>query len=76
MSVSRFKVQGRFDGAYSATVEINRDTNLIAVRPHRRKRKYELPLSDVAESILWRVIKAEIQEKKKAKKLRVRRGLL
>ena len=60
MSKSRFKLEGRFDGADGATVTINRDgVPLFSVRPSRRRREYTLPLKDVAEMVLWRIVKAE-----------------
>lgn len=67
MSVSRFRVHGRFDGALSATVEIDRGASLISVRPRHRHRTFELPLAAVAEMVIWRVVAAELREKKKAK---------
>lgn len=68
MSKSRFKIFGRFDGASSATVTIDRGSNTISVRPLRRHKEYMLPLADVAESIIWRIVKAEAAAKLKAKK--------
>lgn len=69
MSVARFKTIGQFDQSYvqSGTVEIDRDANLISVRPKGRRRTYTLPLSTVAEIICWRVIRAELLEKKREK---------
>ena len=69
MSIARFRIFGRIDGASEATVTIDRTTGLLAVRPLRRHRVYELPLSFVAEMVLQRVVKAEIIEKKRQKKL-------
>jgi hypothetical protein len=73
MSKSKFRVDGRMDGANGATVTIDRGVGLFSVRPLRRKREYTLPLKDVAEMVLWRIVKAEANEKLKLKKLR-RRG--
>ena len=69
MSIARFKTIGQFDQSYvqNATIEIDRDVNLISVRPKGRRRTYTLPLSTVAEIICWRVIKAELLEKKREK---------
>lgn len=69
MSVARFKTIGQFDQSYvqSATIEIDRDVNLISVRPKGRRRTYSLPLSTIAEIICWRVIRAELLEKKREK---------
>lgn len=59
MSKSKFKLEGRFDGADGATVTIDRGPMLFSVRPSRRRREYTLPLKDVAEMVLWRIVKAE-----------------
>lgn len=69
MSRAVFRVYGRLDGATEGTVVIDRDTGLVSVRPLRRKRVYKLPLTWVAQTILERVVKAEIAEKRRAKKL-------
>jgi hypothetical protein len=71
--MARFKVYGRYNGKTEATVEVDRNTNLISVRPKHFKKAYEMRLEDVAEVIMWRCIKADLAEKKKAKK--VKRGL-
>lgn len=68
MSTARFRVYGRFNGVGSATVTINRSTGIVSVRPLRRRRPYELPLSWAAEAIMWHVLKAEAAEKRAAKK--------
>lgn len=68
MSKSRFKVFGKFDGTAEATVTIDRGAGLISVRPLRRRREYTLPLADVAETVMWRIIKAEANAKLLAKK--------
>lgn len=74
MSVAHFRVYGaNFDGAHEATVSIDRELGLFTVRPLRRKRTYELPFSAVAEIVLWRVLKAELAQKKREKAAR-RRG--
>ena len=72
MAIARFKAIGQFDQSYiqKATIEIDRNANLISVRPKGRRRIYTLPLSAVAEIICWRVIKAELIEKKKEKALK------
>ncbi len=70
MTIAKFKVfTGRrdYNGATAATVMIDRNSNLISVRPHRQHRTYELRLEDVAQIIVERIIKAEIKEKKMAK---------
>lgn len=68
--VARFRVVGTFDmasAAQVATVEIDRDVGTISVRPLRRKRKYELPLSYVAALICRQVVAAEVRLTKAAK---------
>jgi hypothetical protein len=76
---SHFKIvsyqYGGFDGKNEALVTIDRDSNLISVRPKNRHRTYEMRLEDVARIILYNVTKAEIREKKKLKKIR-RKGIL
>ncbi len=75
MSVkAHFKVFGRFNGKNQATVTIDRDIGLITVRPHHFKKTYEMRLTDVAESIMWKVIAAELREKKAAKKAKKKLG--
>lgn len=56
----RIKVQGRIDGSNGATVVIDRERGLIAVKPKGRHREYELPLSFVAEIIVAKVVKQEL----------------
>lgn len=71
MSVAKFKINsGDYNGATSATVIINRDNGLISVRPYRQHRTYELLLSDIAQIIVERVIKAEVHEAKLRKRLK------
>lgn len=69
MSIARFKATGSFDQSYvqDGTIEIDRVAGLISVRPKGRRRTYTLPLSTVAEIICWKVIRAEMLEKKKNK---------
>ncbi len=87
MSVSRFRVVGTFDigdlvgvdllpaPRYDllATVEIDRDTGVISVRPLRRHKAYALPLAHVAAMICNVIIRAEVREKQLAKKANKRR---
>lgn len=78
MALARFRVTGQLDsiGRFQAgTVTIDRASGIISVRPLRRHRVYELPLSDVAQMICQRVILAERREKQAAKRAKkVRRG--
>lgn len=64
---AKFVVYGDFDRAGSATVIIDRGSNVMSVRPKHRHKVYELPLHIVADIIMWKCIKAEVLEKKKAK---------
>jgi predicted nucleic acid-binding Zn ribbon protein len=77
MAKTRFKVVATMMNSKptEGTVEIDRSTGVFSVRPHRMHRKYELPLSDVAQMVVQRIVIAEAAEKKPRKK-RVRRGLL
>jgi hypothetical protein len=76
--LARFKIYGRFNGASAATVTIDRSTDIVTVRPLRRRKTYEMTLGGIAEMIIYKVIQQEIREKNKDKKKRrlVRRGLL
>jgi hypothetical protein len=65
---ARFKVYGRMDGAPSATVEIDRGAETFTVRPYRRRKAYTLPLADVAESVIWRIVQGEVAAKRRAKR--------
>ena len=62
----------------TVTVERTPADFLFHVRVLRRKRAYTLPLSAVARMVTMKVIMAEVEEKKAAKKKRkmARRGLL
>jgi hypothetical protein len=55
---ARVRIVGRFNGASSATVTIV--GGLFSVRPFRRRRAYELPLADVAERVIFDVVRAEV----------------
>lgn len=67
---AKFRVLARLDSrAVEATLVIDRQLELVTVRPLRRRRTYELPLSWVAEAIYRRVVLNETQAKKAAKKL-------
>ncbi len=73
MTIAKFKVfsgGGKYNGACEATVTIDRSSNLVQVRPKRRRKQYVMRLEDLAETIIWNCIKAELLEKKKAKKAR------
>lgn len=76
MARSKFKIVGRLDECrpQSGTVTVDRDTGLFSVRPARRHRVYTLPLSTVAEIVVSKIIKAEIAEKRAAKKAKRKGG--
>lgn len=70
MRDAHFKVHGRLDGngrTMPGTLTIERDAGLVSVRPQRRHRIYTLTLSDVADMIVARVIRAEVFAKRLAK---------
>lgn len=68
---AHFRVTGRLDSAgplVPGKVTIDRRAGLFTVRPMRRRRTYELPLSTVAEMVVARIIRAEVFAKRLAKK--------
>lgn len=62
---ARFTVPVRLDGASSAQVVIDRAALLVSVRPCRRRRRSELPLSWVAPAVLHHVVKVELAERRR-----------
>lgn len=56
--VARFTVDAKLDGADGATVEIDRDTGIVTVRPKRRQYVATVTLAWVAEAALWQRAKA------------------
>lgn len=73
---SRFKVTGTFDisgGLQTATVEIDRASGIVSVRPLRRRRAYSLPLAAVAAWICQVIIRGEVRERRAAKRGRRRK---
>ena len=72
MSKARFTVIGTFDMAskvQKATVEIDRDRNLVTVRPLRKRRVYgPVPLDTLAELLVRKQIAREVAERKAAKR--------
>jgi hypothetical protein len=75
MSVCRFRVLGRLDGAGGAregTVTIDRTTGIISVRPLRRRKQYQLTLTQVADYVCRVNVLAELREKQKNRKNRRR----
>jgi hypothetical protein len=70
---ARFRIVGRLDHAarvQAGTVTISRTSGTFAVRPLRRRREYVLPLATVAEMVCQRLIRAELLERRAAKKRR------
>jgi len=59
-----------FNGQSEATVIIDRNSNLVTVRPHRLRKTYQLRLEDIATIVIWKVLKAEMIEKQKLRKQR------
>lgn len=57
------KVQGRVNGAQGATISIDRERGLVSVRPFRERREYTLPLQTIAEIVVVKVVKAELERK-------------
>jgi hypothetical protein len=70
MSIARFPVVASLDGAggkKKGTVTIDRDTNLVSVRPHRSHRTYDMTLEAVANIICRSVVMQEAAEKRARK---------
>lgn len=67
MSLAKFKVSGRLDGAggvRQGTVIIDRAAGLLHVRPLRRRRMYTMPLSMVADMVCQRILMNEVHDKR------------
>jgi hypothetical protein len=62
----RLKVTGRLNGADGGSVSIDRERGLVIVRPKREKREYVMPLQTVAEIVVSRVVKLELQDRERA----------
>ena len=76
MASARSRIVGRFDAGGTmrpATVILDRGGRLFTVRPYRRRRLYTLPLSAVADRVVWNVVKAEVTIERRAKARRGRR---
>jgi hypothetical protein len=72
--LARFKVYGaRLDGAASATVEINRETGIVEVRPNRRHYTATVTLAWLAEAALWQRAKALAAERRSRKRKATRK---
>lgn len=74
---AHFRVHGRLDMASRptpGTVTIDRRAGTFTVRPLRRRKTYELPLSDVAAMVVRRIVNAEIFAKRLAKAAKRKKG--
>lgn len=70
MSRAKFKIKSDkpdFNKATTATVVISRLGGVFSVRPHRQRKTYALPLSEVAQMVIWRIVSAEAEAKRAAK---------
>lgn len=77
MSVIRLRVQGQFDGAREATVEIDRKSLLVTVRPLRRREAAgPIELSVLANVVISMDAKAKVAERRGRVRRAVKRGLL
>lgn len=70
MSTAKFRVRGQLDGAggpKDGTVEINRETGVLTVRPLHSRTSYEVPLNDVATWVCrqhqFAIVRAEKKER-------------
>ena len=70
MSTAKFRVRGQLDGAggpKDGTVEINRETGVLTVRPLHSRTAYEVPLNDVATWVCrqhqFAIVRAEKKER-------------
>lgn len=62
MSTARFPVVAALDGAggkKKGTVEIDRETNMMKVRPYRSRRTYDMSMEAVATIICRHVLMEE-----------------
>lgn len=76
MSVAKFRLTGRFDGAAGATLEIDRKTQLVTVRPLRRRAAAgPVPLEVLANVVISMDAKAKAAERA-VRSRKVKRGLL
>lgn len=64
---AKFRVVGRFDSATRVqygTVTIDRGSNVVEVRPLRRRRTWLFTLDDLVDAAVRRLIAAEVREQK------------
>lgn len=55
-------VEGRVNGAAGASIEIDRDRQVLHVRPRRERRLYTIELVRLCEMVVARVVKDEMGE--------------
>jgi hypothetical protein len=68
---AHFRLVGNFDKARSATVTVEDHGGglvFFRVRPYRRRRTYELLLTDVAKGVIFDVVRKELAEKRRSRK--------
>lgn len=57
---AHFEIAGRVDNAQGGRLTVDRSLGLVTVRPKGKRRTYVLPLVDVANIIVSKVVKAEL----------------
>jgi hypothetical protein len=57
---AHFDIDGRVDNAQGGRLTVDRRLGLVTVRPKGKRRTYVLPLVDVANIIVCKVVKAEL----------------
>ena len=60
---AHFEIAGRLDNTAGGTLTIDRKLGLLDVRPRGRRRTYTLPLVDVANLVICKVVKAELSRR-------------
>lgn len=71
--IARFRVVGRYGKGgrvTPATVEIDRDTNTVQIRPFRRRMRYSGTLDALAEVLVHREMMRIAAEKRAARRRR------
>lgn len=75
--VARFPISAQLDGAggkKKGVVEIDRDTNIVTVRPQFSRTVYNAKLEDLADLVVKRVLMQGFEEVYAPKKAQRRRG--
>ena len=57
---AHFEIDGRVENSRGGTFTIDRKLGLVEVRPKGRRRTFVLPLVDVANIVICKVVKAEL----------------